>query len=56
MNPNHYISVAIEYLCRHRADWSYSCGIGKTIVSSSLIDRIAAQLGRPLIEVPVGFK
>jgi phosphoglucomutase len=56
MNPNHYLSVAIEYLFRHRADWNDSCGIGKTIVSSSLIDRIAKQLGRPLVEVPVGFK
>jgi phosphoglucomutase len=56
MNPNHYLSVAIEYLFRHRADWNDSCGIGKTIVSSSLIDRIANQLGRPLVEVPVGFK
>jgi phosphoglucomutase len=56
MNPNHYLSVAIEYLFRHRADWSHSCGIGKTIVSSSLIDRIARQLDRPLVEVPVGFK
>jgi phosphoglucomutase len=56
MNPNHYLSVAIEYLFRHRADWSQDCGIGKTIVSSGLIDRIAKQLGRPLVEVPVGFK
>jgi phosphoglucomutase len=56
MAPNHYLSVAIEYLFRHRAKWSDRCGIGKTIVSSSLIDRIAAQLGRPLVEVPVGFK
>ena len=56
MNPNHYLSVAIEYLFRHRADWGRGCGVGKTIVSSSLIDRIAAQLGRPLVEVPVGFK
>jgi phosphoglucomutase len=56
MNPNHFLSVAIEYLFKHRAEWSDDCGIGKTIVSSSLIDRIAAQLGRPLVEVPVGFK
>jgi phosphoglucomutase len=56
MNPNHYLSVAIDYLFRHRADWRHGCGIGKTIVSSSLIDRIAKRLGRPLVEVPVGFK
>jgi phosphoglucomutase len=56
MNPNHYLCVAIEYVFRHRADWSHQCGIGKTIVSSSLIDRIAKHLGRPLVEVPVGFK
>jgi len=56
MNPNHYLCVAIDYLFRHRADWGHGCGIGKTIVSSSLIDRIARQLGRPLVEVPVGFK
>jgi phosphoglucomutase len=56
MNPNHFLSVAIEFLFKHRTDWSDDCGIGKTIVSSSLIDRIAAQLGRPLVEVPVGFK
>ena len=56
MNPNHYLSVAIEYLFRHRTGWGDSCGIGKTVVSSSLIDRIAKQLGRPLVEVPVGFK
>jgi phosphoglucomutase len=56
MNPNHFLAVAIEFLFRHRADWSHACGIGKTIVSSSLIDRIARQLGRPLVEVPVGFK
>jgi phosphoglucomutase len=56
MNPNHYLSVAIEYLFRNRPGWGAQCGIGKTIVSSSLIDRIAKQLGRPLLEVPVGFK
>lgn len=56
MNPNHYLSVAIDYLCRHRAGWSKDLTIGKTLVSSSMIDRIAKSLGRPLAEVPVGFK
>ena len=56
MNPNHYLAVAIDYLWRNRPDWSSSCGIGKTVVSSSLIDRVAARLGRTLVEVPVGFK
>jgi phosphoglucomutase len=56
MNPNHYLAVAIDYLWRARPDWSSACGIGKTIVSSSLIDRVATQLGRKLVEVPVGFK
>jgi phosphoglucomutase len=56
MNPNHYLAVAIDYLWRHRPDWSATCGIGKTIVSSSLIDRVATRLGRKLVEVPVGFK
>jgi phosphoglucomutase len=56
MNPNHYLAVAIDYLFRHRGDWAGSTGIGKTLVSSSLIDRVAASLGRPLVEVPVGFK
>jgi phosphoglucomutase len=56
MNPNHYLAVAIDYLWRNRPDWSSTCGIGKTIVSSSLIDRVAADLGRALVEVPVGFK
>lgn len=55
MNPNHYLAVAIHYLMTHR-DWPKSCKIGKTLVSSSLIDRVAAQLSRPLSEVPVGFK
>jgi len=55
MNPNHYLAVAIHYLMTHR-DWSKSCKIGKTLVSSSLIDRVAKQLSRPLSEVPVGFK
>ncbi len=56
MNPNHYLAVAIDYLCRHRPDWPSGCGIGKTIVSSSLIDRVTARLDRRLVEVPVGFK
>jgi phosphoglucomutase len=56
MNPNHYLAVAIDYLWRNRPDWSSTCGIGKTIVSSGLIDRVVAQLGRRLVEVPVGFK
>ena len=56
MNPNHYLSVAIAYLYQHRPDWPTTAGIGKTLVSSSLIDRVAADLGRPLVEVPVGFK
>jgi len=56
MNPNHYLAVAIDYLWRNRLDWSSTCGIGKTIVSSSLIDRVAADLNRALVEVPVGFK
>ena len=53
---NHYLSVAIDYLFRTRSDWRASAGIGKTIVSSSMIDRVATSLGRPLHEVPVGFK
>ncbi|MPV36067.1 phosphoglucomutase (alpha-D-glucose-1,6-bisphosphate-dependent) [Georgenia subflava] len=56
MNPNHYLAVAIDYLFRHRKDWPASAAIGKTLVSSALIDRVAAGLGRTLIEVPVGFK
>ena len=53
---NHYLSVAIDYLFRQRSGWKASAGVGKTIVSSSMIDRVAASLGRPLHEVPVGFK
>ncbi len=53
---NHYLSVAIDYLFRHRGDWKSGAGVGKTIVSSSMIDRVAASLGRRLYEVPVGFK
>ncbi|MDD7385368.1 MAG: phosphoglucomutase (alpha-D-glucose-1,6-bisphosphate-dependent) [Actinomycetaceae bacterium] len=56
MNPNHYLAVAIEYLYTHRPEWAPTIAVGKTLVSSSLIDRIVAQLGRTLVEVPVGFK
>lgn len=56
MNPNHYLAVCIEYLFSHRPQWPAHLGIGKTLVSSSIIDRVAQSLGRPLIEVPVGFK
>ncbi|WP_305784512.1 phosphoglucomutase (alpha-D-glucose-1,6-bisphosphate-dependent) [Symbioplanes lichenis] len=56
MNPNHYLAVAISYLFRNRSGWSDSAAIGKTLVSSSMIDRVAADLGRKLDEVPVGFK
>ena len=56
MNPNHFLAVAIEYLYGHRPGWAPDCGIGKTLVSSSMIDRVAAELGRRLDEVPVGFK
>jgi phosphoglucomutase len=56
MNPNHYLAVAISYLFRNRTDWGAGAAIGKTLVSSSMIDRVAADLGRQLIEVPVGFK
>ncbi|MFS0320880.1 phosphoglucomutase (alpha-D-glucose-1,6-bisphosphate-dependent) [Corynebacterium striatum] len=55
MNPNHYLAVAIEYLFSHRPNWGNS-GVGKTLVSSSMIDRVVAKLGRELVEVPVGFK
>ncbi|MGW3088282.1 phosphoglucomutase (alpha-D-glucose-1,6-bisphosphate-dependent) [Streptomyces sp. NPDC001108] len=56
MNPNHYLAVAIDYLYRHRERWPESTGVGKTLVSSGMIDRVAAGLGRRLVEVPVGFK
>jgi phosphoglucomutase len=56
MNPNHYLAVAISYLYGRRPDWSSSCAVGKTFVSSGIIDRVAAKLGRELVEVPVGFK
>jgi phosphoglucomutase len=56
LNPNHYLAVAIDYLFRNRAGWRSDAGIGKTVVSSGMIDRVAARLSRPLLEVPVGFK
>ncbi|MGQ4726718.1 phosphoglucomutase (alpha-D-glucose-1,6-bisphosphate-dependent) [Streptomyces sp. Ju416(a)] len=56
MNPNHYLAVAIDYLYTHRENWAVGTGIGKTLVSSSMIDRVAQDLGRTLVEVPVGFK
>ena len=56
MNPNHYLAVAIDYLYTHRSNWSPDAAVGKTLVSSSLIDRVVAGIGRKLIEVPVGFK
>ncbi len=56
MNPNHYLTVAIAHLFRTRSEWGPDAAIGKTLVSSSMIDRVAADLGRPLLEVPVGFK
>jgi phosphoglucomutase len=56
MNPNHYLAVAIDYLYTHRPDWPSSTAVGKTVVSSSIIDRVVAGLGRKLVEVPVGFK
>jgi phosphoglucomutase len=56
MNPNHYFAAGISYLYENRADWSPGCAIGKTVVSSAIIDRVAVKLGRKLIEVPVGFK
>jgi phosphoglucomutase len=56
MNPNHYLAVAIQYLYTHRPGWRPDAAIGKTLVSSSIIDRVAESLGRRLWEVPVGFK
>ena len=56
MNPNHYLAVAIEYLFTHRPSWSPQLAVGKTAVSSGIIDRVAAALGRRVVEVPVGFK
>ena len=56
LNPNHYLAAAISYLFAHRPGWRAAAGVGKTMVSSSIIDRVAVMLGRPLVEVPVGFK
>lgn len=56
MNPNHYLAVMIEYLFQHRPGWRADAGIGKTLVSSALIDRVGAGIGRRVVEVPVGFK
>jgi len=56
LNPNHYLAVAIDYLVAHRDGWPAAAGIGKTLVSSAMIDRVAAALGRSVVEVPVGFK
>ena len=56
MNPNHYLAVVIDYLFAHRPEWADSTAVGKTVVSSSMIDRVVEELGRKLVEVPVGFK
>ena len=56
MTPNHYLSVLVDYLYRHRPEWSTRAAVGKTVVSTGLIDRVVARLGRTLYEVPVGFK
>jgi phosphoglucomutase len=56
MNPNHYLAAAISYLYGSRPDWGHECAVGKTVVSSGIIDRVTAKLGRKLVEVPVGFK
>ena len=56
MNPNHYLAAAIAYLCRNRPEWPADSAIGKTVVSSGMIDRVDGGLGRKLVEVPVGFK
>jgi phosphoglucomutase len=56
LNPNHYLAVAISYLFSHRPNWRPDAAVGKTVVSSSIIDRVTARLGRRLVEVPVGFK
>jgi len=56
LNPNHYLAVAIDYLFSNRVEWSGDAAVGKTVVSSSMIDRVARALGRKLYEVPVGFK
>jgi phosphoglucomutase len=56
LNPNHYLAVCIQYLFTHRPEWSAEVGVGKTLVSSSMIDRVCKGLPRPMLEVPVGFK
>src|SRR6266702_6704918 len=56
LEPNHYLAAAVAYLFRHRPGWRADAAVGKTLVSSSMIDRVAADLGRRLVEVPVGFK
>ncbi len=56
LNPNHYLAVAIDYLCTHRDGWPAAAAVGKTVVTSSMVDKVAAGLGRRLLEVPVGFK
>jgi phosphoglucomutase len=56
MNPNHYLSVAILYLLKHRPEWPVEAAVGKTLVSSGMIDRVVEKLGRRLLETPVGFK
>jgi phosphoglucomutase len=56
LNPNHYLAVAVEYLFTHRPGWPEAAGVGKTLVTSSLVDKVAKSLGRRLVEVPVGFK
>lgn len=56
MDPNHYLAVAINYLFQHRPQWGTNVAVGKTLVSSTMIDRVVADLGRKLVEVPVGFK
>jgi phosphoglucomutase len=56
MNPNHYLAVAIQYLFAHRSQWRLDAAVGKTLVSSSMIDKVVQKLGRELREVPVGFK
>src|SRR5205807_1328207 len=56
LNPNHYLAVAVRYLFTNRSDWPATASVGKTIVSSSILDRVSASLNRKLVEVPVGFK
>jgi phosphoglucomutase len=56
MNPNHYLVVAIQYLLTHRTEWPAKAAIGKTLVSSQMIDRVVQKLGRSIWETPVGFK